>query len=116
MKAAVAIAALTVAMLASPSAAGPQEDAVKRVIDAVRHGDDLRTAFPGATAAGEIAWLQRLAGCTANNLMRQSKGHYTVVWYCGSTLARGMEVVLANGRVASITTMEVFRRPNFEVR
>lgn len=116
MKAAVMMAGIILAILPSASSANPQEDAVKAVIKAIAQGEDLNAAFPGAIKADEIATLHRLARCTAHNLMKQAKGDYTVVWACGGKVALGMEVLLTGDRVASVSTMEVVRRPNVEVR
>jgi hypothetical protein len=107
-------AAILLASFSAAAAAGPQEDAVKAVIKAVKSGEDLGAAFPGAISPSEVQSLRRVAKCAAANLMRQEKGRYTVVWNCGSKGALGMEVVLVGTKVTSVSTMEVFRRPNLE--
>jgi hypothetical protein len=112
MKSATIMVGILMAALPSAASANPEEDAVKTVIKAVTHGEDLNAAFPGAISPREIASLQRVSKCTARNLMKQQKGHYTVVWDCGSRGALGMEVVVTDARVTSVTTMEVVRRPD----
>ncbi|MBV8687120.1 MAG: hypothetical protein JOZ90_01120 [Alphaproteobacteria bacterium] len=105
-------------LLAAPSAASAnaEADAVKAVVKAVAHGEDMAAAFPGAVTPREAASLRRLAKCAAHNLMRQAKGRYTVVWVCGHAGALGMEVVVTDGRVSSVSTMEVVARPALEPR
>ncbi|HYJ83317.1 MAG TPA: hypothetical protein VEW26_10810 [Allosphingosinicella sp.] len=114
MKAATIGAAILLTALPSAAAAGPQEDAVKAVIKAVKSGEDLSAAFPGAISQKEVESLRRVSKCAAVNLMRQAKGRYTVIWNCGSKGALGMEVMLVGANVTSVTTMEVFRRPYLE--
>lgn len=89
-----------------------EKDAVKAVINAVKQGNDLGTIFPGAITAKEIASLKRVAKCAALNLMKQKAGDYTVVWDCGSKGALGMRVTVDQGKVTTISTMEVLVRPN----
>ena len=110
------IAGVFFATVPSMSAANAQEDVVKGVIKAVKQGEDLNAAYPGAVSANDIASLQRVAKCRAQNLMRQAKGRYTVVWFCGSKAALGMEILVTGKQVVSVTTMEVFRRPAFQPR
>lgn len=112
MKSATIVIGLLMAALPSAASANPEEDAVKAVIKAVTHGEDLNTAFPGAISPREIASLQRVSKCTARDLMKQQKGRYTVVWDCGSKSALGMEVLVTDARVTSVTTMELVRRPD----
>jgi hypothetical protein len=114
MKAAVILAGIAFAVLPAAASANAQEDAVKAVIEAITHGEDLPAAFPGAIGAKELSTLQRLSKCTAHNLMRQKKGDYTIVWACGEQLL-GMEVLLTDAKVTSISTMAVFRRPDVEI-
>lgn len=111
MKAATIMAGILSAALASAAWAGPQEAAVKAVVKAVKRGEDLGAAFPGAISERESASLRRVSKCAAINLMKQDKGRYTVVWNCGPKGALGMEVRVADGRVTSISTMEVMTRP-----
>jgi hypothetical protein len=106
------IAGALAASLFAPAQAGPPEDSVKAVIKAIKKGEDLEAAFPGAISAREIASLKRVSKCSATNLMKQEKGRYTVVWNCGSKGALGMEVKVTDARVTSVSTMEVTRRPN----
>jgi len=113
MKFGIVIAAAAAVLSTPAAAADAEKDAVKAVVKAVNHGDDLNAAFPGAVSAREIASLKRVAKCMAQNLMRQAPGRYTVVWVCGQQ-ALGMEVLLTDGRVTSVTTMEVVSRPNRE--
>src|SRR4051812_17987189 len=80
MKISTITAGILVTALASTASAGPQEDAVKAVIKAVKRGDDLGSAFPGAISAREIESLRRVSTCEVVNLMKQEKGRYTVVW------------------------------------
>ncbi|MEO7826441.1 MAG: hypothetical protein ABIR60_04805, partial [Allosphingosinicella sp.] len=94
------------------ASAGPQEDAVKALIKAIRKGDDLNAAFAGAISAKEIASLKRVSKCAATNLMRQEKGRYTIVWNCGSKGALGMQVSVIGTKVASVSTMQVGARPD----
>jgi hypothetical protein len=108
------MAGALLAALPSVASANTEKDAVKAVIEAVSNGEDLNAAFPGAISAKEIASLRRVSKCTATNLMRQAKGRYTVVWVCGHDGALGMEVLVTGGRVASVSTMEVGRRPTRE--
>lgn len=110
MKAAFVMAAIISAILPSASLANPQENAVKAVVRAVTDGEDLNAAFPGAISEKEIAALRGVSTCTADNLKRQAKGRYTVVWFCGKKAALGMEVLVADDRVTSISTMEILRR------
>ena len=112
MKAAALMAGLMAAALSSPASAGPQEEAVKAVIKAVKRGEDLGAAFPGAISAREVASLRRVSKCAATHLMKQERGRYTLVWNCGSKGALGMEVMVTDARVTSISTFEVVRRPN----
>lgn len=70
----------------------------------------LNAAFPGAISEKEIASLQPVSKCTPDNLMKQAKGRYTVVWFCGKKAALGMEVLVTDDGVTSVSTMEVFRR------
>ncbi|HEY1607255.1 MAG TPA: hypothetical protein VGF77_16830 [Allosphingosinicella sp.] len=114
MKAAVTMAGIILAALPSASSANPQEDAVRAVIRAITHGEDLNAAFPGTISAKDIAALPHLSKCTAHNLIEQRKGDYTVVWACGSKIALGMEILVTDNKVTSISTMEVFRRPTFQ--
>jgi hypothetical protein len=116
MKAAVMMAGAVLAALPSVASADAQKDAVKAVVNAIKHGEDLNTTFPGAVSARETASLRRLSKCAATNLMRQAKGRYTVVWVCGREGALGMEVLVTDGRVTSVSTMEVVRRPTLETR
>jgi hypothetical protein len=95
-----------------PNVPGSEKDAVKSVIKAVKAGSDLSAAFPGAITAAEVASLKRVVKCYPMNLMKQEGGYYTVVWDCGSSGALGMKVVVSGSTVASISTMEVGRRPN----
>jgi len=97
---------------ASDAAASPERDAVKAVIDAVKQGEDLSIAFPGAISRQEMASLQRVEKCAALNLMKQKGGHYTVVWDCGSKGVLGMSVEVTDNKVTSVSTMEVEIRPN----
>lgn len=112
MKAATIMAGILATALSSPASAGPQEGAVKGVVKAVKRGDDLGAAFPGAVSAREVASLRRVSKCSATNLMRQEQGRYTVVWNCGSKGALGMEVRVGDAGISSISTFEVVRRPN----
>jgi hypothetical protein len=105
---------LILAALLSASSANPQEDAVTAVVMAINKGDDLNAAFPGAISAQELPTLQRLSKCTAHNLMRQRKGDYTVVWVCDRKTELGMEVLLTDNKVTSISTSQLFRRPKLE--
>jgi hypothetical protein len=115
MKAALITSAIMLALLPSAALAKAdlQEEAVKAVVEAITHGEDLNARFPGALSAKDLPTLQLLSKCKPFNLMRQKKGDYTVVWVCGSKTELGMEVLLTDDRVASISTMEVFRRPSF---
>jgi hypothetical protein len=115
MKAAVMMAGIAFAALPSASSANPQGDAVKTVVAAIAHGEDQHARFTRAIAAKDLPILQRLSACAAHNLMRQKKGDYTLVWACGSKLL-GMEVLLTDDRVTSISPMKVSRRPSVEVR
>lgn len=113
MKAATIIAGILAATLPSPASAGPQEEAaVKGVVKAVKRGEDLGAAYPGAISAREIASLRRVSKCSATNLMRQEEGRYTIVWNCGSKGTLGMEVRVDEARITSVSTFEVVRRPN----
>ena len=112
MKAATLMVGFLAAALSSPASAGPQEQAVKAVIKAVKRGEDLNAAFPGAVSAREIASLRRVSKCAALNLMKQEKGRYTVVWDCGSKGALGMQVIVTDAKVTSVSTMELTSRPN----
>lgn len=113
MKAAIIMAAgILAAHLSSAASAAPQEEAVKAVVKAVKRGDDLGAAYPGAISAREIASLGRVSKCSATNLRKQEEGRYTVVWNCGSKGALGMEVRVLEARITSISTFEVVRRPN----
>lgn len=114
MKARLVTAGVFLAALPAMSAATPQELAVNGVIKAIKQGVDLNAAYPGAVSGKDVEILQRLSKCTAHNLMRQAKGRYTVVWSCGKKVALGMEVLVTDKRVTSVSTMEVFRRPAFE--
>jgi len=113
MKAAVMMAGIVLAVSPTASSANPQEDAVRAVVKAIVQGQDLNAAFPGAISAKELPTLQRLSKCTAHNLMRQAKGDYTLVWVCGPKTELGMEILLTDNRVTSVSTMEVFRAPKF---
>lgn len=93
-------------------AASPEKNAVKAVITAIKRGENLNAAFPGSTTARENASLQRVAKCSALNLMKQAGGYYTVVWDCGSKGALGMKVVVTDGKITSVSTMEIGMRPN----
>ena len=112
MKPAIVITGIVLAASPAALAANPDKDAVKAVIKAVKQGEDLAAAFAGAIKPTEIASLQRVATCSARNLMKQAGGYDTVVWDCGSKGALGMRVVAAQGRVTSISTMEIGMRPN----
>ena len=114
MKFASVPAGIMLVLLPSPSSAkaNPQEEAVKAVVAAIANGEDMIARFPGAISPKEIPTLQGLAKCTAHNLMRQKKGYYTIVWVCGAQML-GMEILLTDGRVTSISTMEVYRRPKY---
>ena len=70
MKLSTIMAGLLMSALSTAASAGPQEDAVKAVIKAVKRGDDLGAAFPGAISAREVASLRRVSKCTALNLMK----------------------------------------------
>lgn len=107
-----ALAGLILAAVPAASFANPEKDAAKAVIEAVKQGDDLGAAFPGAITTNEIASLQRVTKCSALNLMKQKSGYYTVVWDCGSKGALGMRVTVIGGKVASISTMEIGMQPN----
>jgi hypothetical protein len=110
MKPAILIAAAVLAASPGAAFAGPQEDAIMSLIKAVKRGDDLSTAFPGAVSAAEIASLQRVARCDALNLMKQAKGRYTVVWDCGAKGAVGMKVLVSHNKVTSVSTAQLVRR------
>lgn len=116
MKAAAVTASVLLAVLPWAASAGPQEEAVKAVVKAVKRGEDLGAAFPGALSERDIASLRRVSGCSAINLMKQEKGRYTLIWNCGRKGALGMEVRVADAKVTSISTMEVVARPNAEPR
>jgi len=93
-------------------AANPEKDAVKALINSVKQGDDLTVFFPGAVSAKENASLQRVAKCSATNLMKQKGGYYTVVWDCGSKGALGMKVVLQDGKIGTVSTESLSMQPN----
>jgi len=112
MKAATVIAGILTAALSSSASAGPQEDLVKAVVEAVKSGADLAAAFPGAVSDREIASLRRVSKCSARKPMKQEPGRYTILWNCGSKGMLGMEVRLVEARIASISTFEVVMRPN----
>jgi hypothetical protein len=112
VKRALVITTLFFAMPCAALAATPDKEAVKAVIKAVKQGEDLATAYPGAISAMETASLQRVSKCSALNLMKQKGGYYTVVWDCGSKGALGMKVVVTKGQVASISTMPIGIQPN----
>ena len=112
MKFASVVSVLALACSSSLLAANPDKDAAKAVIAAVKQGADLMSKFPGAIDATQAASLQRVTKCSALNLMKQQGGYYTVVWDCGSKGALGMRVVVAAGKVTSISTMEIGMRPN----
>lgn len=112
MKAATVMAAFIAVALPLAASAGPQEEAVKAVVKAVKRGEDLAAAFPGAISAREIASLRRVSKCAALNVMKQEKGRYTMVWDCGSKGALGMQVLVTDARVTSVSTVEVVSRPN----
>ena len=114
MKAAAVTASIFLAALPAAASAGPQEEAVKAVIGAVKRGEDLGAAFPGAISQREIASLRRVSKCAATHLMKQEKGRYTMVWTCGRKGALGMEVRVAEAKVTSISTMAVVARPHAE--
>ena len=112
MRAAIVMVGMLSMTLCPAASAGPHEEAVKAVVKAVKRGDDLGAAFPGAISTREIASLRRVAKCSALNLMRQEQGRYTLVWNCGSRGALGMEVRVGEGGITSVSTFEVVRRPN----
>ena len=112
MKVASALAVFALASSSASIAANPDKDAAKAVIAAVKQGADLTLKFPGAIDATQAASLQRVTKCSALNLMKQQGGYYTVVWDCGSKGAVGMRVVVAAGKVTSISTMEIGMQPN----
>ena len=114
MKTRLILAAVLLTASPAVSAASGQQDVVAGVVKAVKRGDDLNAAYPGAISGQDMAALQRLSKCTAHNLMRQAKGRYTVVWSCGKKVALGMEVLVADDRVTSITTIELVRRPTLD--
>jgi len=114
VKAAAITASILLAALPVAASAGPQEEAVKAVVKAVKRGEDLTAAYPGAISEREMASLRRVSKCSAINLMKQEKGRYTVVWYCGRKGALGMEVRVAGSEVVSISTMETVSRPHAE--
>lgn len=108
-------AMIVVAILAAwPAAAwaDPETDAFKAVIKAVKHGDDLEAAFPGAVTASDAAALKRVRWCETVPFVKEGKGHYAMVWDCRPKTPLGMEVVVIDARVTSITTMPVVRRPD----
>lgn len=112
MRVAFFVAVLALASSSSSLAANPDKDAARAVIAAVKQGADLMSEFPGAIDATEVASLRRVTKCSALNLMKQQGGYYTVVWDCGPNGALGMKVVVAAGKVTSISTMEIEMRPN----
>ena len=116
MKLTVFVIGAVLAIVPAAAEARSDKDAAKAVIKAVKQGIDLSTTFPGAISAKEIASLQRVARCSAVNLMKQDDGYYTAVWDCGSKGALGMEVRVSGGSVTSISTMEVGVRPNVSRR
>jgi len=111
MKIAIPMAVALTALAFPASAETGAKDAVKAVVKAVKQGDDLNAAFPGAVSAREAASLRRVSRCSAQNLMKQAEGRYTVVWVCGNGGALGMEVLLTGERVTSVKTMELVSRP-----
>jgi hypothetical protein len=106
------VAGLLPAFWATSAAASPEKDAVKAVIKSIKHGDDLSALYPGAISPREEASFRRVAKCDAINLMKQPGGDFTVVWDCGSKGALGMRVVIQDGRVSSISTLDIGMRPN----
>ena len=112
MRPALSLTAIVLAASSSPLWAGPEKDAVKAVVKAVKQGQDLEAAFPGAISSREVASLRRVSRCSAVNLMKQPAGHYTIVWDCGSKGALGMRVEMAAGKVTSISTMAIGAAPN----
>jgi hypothetical protein len=112
LKLLVVVIGLVLTFEPSAALAGPDKDAVKVVIGAVKQGKDLTKAFPGAINARQAASLQRVTNCTALNLMKQPEGYYTVVWDCGSQGALGMQVSVTDAMVTSISTMETDMKPN----
>jgi hypothetical protein len=94
------------------AAASSEKNAVKAVMKAVKVGGDLVSTFPAAISSKEAASLQRVAKCSALNLMKQKGGHWTVVWDCGSKGALGMRVEVTGGQVTSISTMAIGSGPD----
>ena len=101
-------------LAASPTALAAKSDkiAVRELISAIKRGEDLSAAYPSALSEREIASLRRVAKCQATNLMKQESGRFTVVWVCGLKGALGMEVLVRDGKVTSVSTFEVERRAN----
>ena len=106
-----AVLLTSLAFAGAAYAASPNEDAVKAFVKAVKRGDDLSIAYPSAVSAREVASLRRVKGCDPTNLMRQKDGRYTVVWACsGGVLGMGVEVT--EGRLKSVETFDVVKKPN----
>lgn len=106
------LAGMALAMVPMAAPASPEKDAVKDLIKAVKQGSDLSAAYPGAVSSRENASLQRVAKCSATNLMKQQGGYYTVVWDCGSNGALAMKVVLKDGKIGMVTTEGLSMQPN----
>ena len=110
-KAATTMAAVLLAT-ASAASAGPQEEAVRRAVKAVRQGEDLAAAFPGAISAADAAALQRASRCAPGRLKRLNGGRYIVIFKCGSNDAVAMEMRASEAGLSSISAVPLERRPS----
>jgi hypothetical protein len=105
-------AAILCLLLAPATAwASSESDAAKAFIKSVNKGENLETAYPGVVTKREAASLARVRNCSANNLMKQPSGEYTVVWQCSGG-ALGMRMEMIDGKLSTVQTFEVVRRPN----
>lgn len=111
-----ALLALSLMLAASPAAAAdPNDDAAKAFLVSLKTGGDLHAAYPDAVSAEDAASLQRLRECKAYNFMRQKRGRYTIVWQCQSETL-GMGINVTDGKLVSVETFPVVRRPNVSRR
>ena len=106
------LASFFLASASAAVAANPDKDAVKALIKAVKLGTDLTVTFHGAVSPRENTSLQRVAKCSATNLMKQRNGYYTVVWDCGSKGALAMRVMLTDGKIMTVSTESLGMQPN----
>lgn len=110
------LAMLLMLAIAPAAAIGdPDDDAAKAFLVSLKTGGDLHAAYPDAVSAEDAASLQRLRECKAYNFMRQKRGRYTIVWQCQSETL-GMGINVTDGKLVSVETFPVVRRPNVSKR